>query len=321
MDALFAYADPPGLYNSSFYRVITPAKYLSKSGHSIKLAPVQRIQQSHLSGAVLWEREISEAKVEQMRGLGVRRLVVTFDDAYHVIPTMMGEAYHYWKGVGNHLQSFRRALRLVDKVVVPSRVMAREYGADYLPNYHDPEVWEKVSRTRRAGEIVIGWGGSTGHALTWRNRVFIDALAEVQRKNLEVVLHTYGDAALYELHGSGVRYRNFDWTEFGLWPSAIANFDIGIAPLSGKYDECRSNLKLIEYGLARVPFVATLGGDYPGAPGGILVENTTKQWARALAALIDSANLRGDLAERGRAWAGRYLMPERVAEYEKVVWG
>lgn len=323
MRATFCYADPPGMYNSSFYRVFCPAKYLEKAGHEIKLCHVDGFTKEMMSDVVVWEREISESMVTQLTGLGVRRIIVTFDDAYHVIPTDSG-SYHYWKGHGSggdHLRSFQRALKMPGvEAIVPSRNLARDYDARYVPNYHDPDLWKSVSRTRRSANIVIGWGGSQGHIWTWRNSTFSQALREVCNKYPKVSVWMYGYSADDALRGHSTRFESRGWLPFEKWPHAVAQFDIMIAPLSGRYDDYRSNLKLIEAGLAGVPFVATQSGEYPGAVGGLLVNNTSKQWVRALSYLIDNPDKRKLLGEKGKQWAQRYLMTERVSEYEKILW-
>ena len=41
------------------------------------------------------------------------------------------------------------------------------------------------------------------------------------------------------------------------WPRVLARFDIGIAPLAGRYDASRSQIKSMEFGVMAIPFVAT----------------------------------------------------------------
>jgi len=91
------------------------------------------------------------------------------------------------------------------------------------------------------------------------------------------------------------------------YASLLEGFDIGTAPLlDTRFNRCKSDLKVLEYSMAGVPFVASKVAPYEAAvaagAGGLLARNES-DWRRQLARLLDSRDLREELAESGRAWA------------------
>lgn len=317
--ATFIYADTLP-YNTSHYRVLTPAKYLRLAGHEIVICHVSEVTPEKISEVVLFERELSISKIDVLRSLGVKRLIFTFDDAYRNLPRSTA-AWAYWHGVNEAASALREIVDRVDVAVVPSQNLARDYRAQLLPNYLDPELWENLPKPV-GDRIVIGWGGSTGHYLTWQNQTFVSALKRICDEFPNVVVKLFGRVADDIAFVHGVRAECEGWTDFEDWPKRVSKFDIGLAPLSGKYDSYRSNLKLLEYGLASVPWVASPDTqEYVKADGGILALSDEKAWVRALRKLVKDPDLRRDMGGRGRAWAEKYLMPQHVSEYEKLLWG
>lgn len=318
MKATFFYADLPP-FNSSHYRVLFLAKYLKLAGHEIEVYHTTEAMTAPILDTVLVERDISLGILQSLRDRGAKRIVYTFDDAYRYIPNFM-PSFPYWRGDTKRIKEFGDIVRKVDLSICPSRLLAREYHCSYVPNYHDPDLW-KFERPEATDEIVIGWGGSTSHALTWQDSLFSDVLASISKK-FKVKIVIVGGTAETFLSMAGVKFESVPWMDFNIWPRTLATFTIGIAPLVGPYDQRRSNIKAIEYGLAGIPFVGSgeIDSPYEGCPGGFVVGNNTKDWVRSLQALIESPERRAEFGNRGKAWASRYLMPNRVMEYQKILW-
>lgn len=319
MQATFIYADHPPYLNSSQFRALIPAKYLRLAGHDITEVQKRQVDLEHIFSTVLVERELSVSEIVTLRAYGAKRIIYTFDDAYRLLPNSGVGPHQYWKGSQRHLNEFGEVCRQVDLSIVPSRLLARECRAAYVPNYHDPDLWPDYS-VRDDSRIRIGWGGSTQHRETWHNMKFAAALRRVLDESPEVDLIVCAGVADEALSISGCRFKSIGWMTFEKWPEFVRSLDIGIAPLHTEYDFRRSNLKLMEYGLAGIPFVATEAGEYCGLPGGLLVENDEKSWHRALSALVKSSSRRADLGAKGRRWAERYLMPNHIKEYEDILW-
>lgn len=91
------------------------------------------------------------------------------------------------------------------------------------------------------------------------------------------------------------------------WPNALTTLGIGIAPLADtRFNRAKSWLKVLEYSALGVPWVASPRAEYQRAhkmSGTGLLADKPKHWQRALRTLRDSAQLRQESSEAGRAWA------------------
>lgn len=92
-------------------------------------------------------------------------------------------------------------------------------------------------------------------------------------------------------------------TELVDWPEVVARIGIGIAPLADtRFNEAKSWLKPLEMSAVGVPWVGSASREYNrlhAAGAGIIAANP-KQWFRALKGLLESRDLRTELAGRGR---------------------
>ncbi|MCW8129272.1 MAG: glycosyltransferase family 4 protein [Planctomycetota bacterium] len=108
------------------------------------------------------------------------------------------------------------------------------------------------------------------------------------------------------------------------WPRLVegAQANIAISPLEiHPFNECKSELKVLEAWAAGLPIVATRIAPYMRAiedeSQGLLVENSTEAWEVALTHLITKPEERLRLAENGlKRLIDRYLMPRIAREYE-----
>jgi len=334
-EALFVYADRNelGILNTSQYRVLIPAKYLNKAGHKIVTETggsitnvyghkADTINYSHVPEVVLLERVVWPGRIEKLRLAGARRIIITFDDNYQLLPP--GAASEYWK---RNYGDFVKCLGLVDEVIVPSVALAADYSKlckkiSVVENYLDPDLWQAKTKYDNH-PLTIGWGGSNQHVATWANKHFSSALREIQRlygDKIRIVV--YGDAAVSALSDGNVEFESRYLVPFDEWPKHCAQFDIGLAPLYGVYDERRSNLKVIEYCAAGVPFVATDGTPYRGLWVGSHVgkTNETRGWIAALDKIIQNYPSEVETMQTsGAEIASEYMMNNGVHRYEEIL--
>jgi len=331
MQALFLYADRlptpdhPGELNTSRFRCWIPEKYLSKAGQSIELRHIdEAFREQSVPDVVLAERKVSSDLIDFLRRMGAKRIIITFDDNYRLIPNV-SSAHTYWKQPGR-LADFSKALSKADRVIVPSQQLLYDFIKDnrsiqIVENFHDPEDWSFTGNLRQSSRILIGYGGSLQHIATFQKLNMAQAIQQVldlrenvffQSTGLEIVKHR--------------RAETLNWLPtLREWNQRVASFDIGIAPLAGEYDMRRSRLRLTEYGLARVPFVASSLGSYVygSNEGGLWVRNNDSQrnWTDTILKLVDNPSLRVDLAHDGHEWAKNFFMPSAVSMYEELLWG
>ena len=240
MNATFVFADYPP-YNSSEYRIFTPAKYLKQSGHSIRVVHADQV--TEVDEVVLVERNLNEDDLLRYKAFGAKRIIYTFDDAYRVIPTNTAST-NYWRGENQKVLDLAPVIRKIYKAIVPCESLARNYNATVIPNFHDPD-WVREKVVHDDGKVVIGWGGSSGHHVTWQNGNFLQAIGKIQEEFDYVELVTVGG---FPTGYSAFNYQHTHkmWVEFDQWKNWTTKKgtfysseygDIGFTPSSVTYRE------------------------------------------------------------------------------------
>lgn len=322
MDTLFVWADSEheGYINSSYHRVFTPAKYLNRAGVPVRTVRYHEYAPELFPArTLLLERILEPGLILRARRAGAQRIVATFDDAYRYIPAD-GLTKRFWD---KHHDQFVAALGMVDEVIVPSRRLVAEYGPackriTVVPNFLDDDLWQMSRKVHTdTGRVVIGYGGSFYHFVSWESGAPAAALRKLQQK-YDVEVEIYGSAGRNALAAAGVAFRPRAYVTFQNWPTVVSGWDIGLAPLHGLYDSFRSTLKAQEYGAAWVPWVGTSSDVYYDAQGGIMAENTAAEWFDALESLM-SPSARQRLADEGAAWSQSLYMSRNVGVYADIL--
>jgi hypothetical protein len=95
------------------------------------------------------------------------------------------------------------------------------------------------------------------------------------------------------------------WVSYREWPSVLSHFDIGLAPLAGEYDDRRSWIKVLEYLVMRIPWVASAGSPYEEFSSyGWIVKNNSQAWERVLLDIVDNIVRYREQAKREAYLAG-----------------
>lgn len=319
----FLFADNPNELNTSFFRCAIPAKYLRLAGHHVNLTYWNQVDYRALDDTVLLERILFPDVIEKLRLAGVKRLVGTFDDAYHLMPDSCGNSKSFWTQA--RVDDFRKGIAMCDTVGVPSHILAKDYARfgrlEFLGNFPDDTLWPVPDEKVKPDVVTIGWGGSLGHLDSWKKHPLLIAMRELYSK--------YGDKIRFVICGKVNNYIvesgvpcNFvpGWIPFTDWPNMVRTFDIGVAPLSGAYDMRRSNLKIVEYGLAGIPFVCTDAGMYPVSnPDPNVLCRGAADWFGKISNLVEDHDLRVAVGKSNRAWAEGFLMSKNTGVYESVL--
>lgn len=235
-------------------------------------------------------------------------VVGDFDDAFDLMhPT--NASYSFWhegvlkskdgekKITPTPLYQFKSALKEFDAITTPSRRLCSDWErfsrkAIYIPNYLDLYRYHPVQKQEK-DYLVIGWGGSVGHLQSWRGSGSLQAVASVLRKRKNVKLMICGSdprivkaKELSSVNPSQIISQPF--VPFQQWNTIIGQFDIGLAPLQGAYDQRRSWIKVMEYMALGVPWIASKSNPYQElAAYGSLVENMSVYWERRINDVID----------------------------------
>lgn len=316
MNIVYVFADNPQEWNCSEWRCAVPARALNRTArHRATLLSLADF--AHRTPAaeevcapadvIVVQRNLVGPVLTAMLHWKAREktVIVDFDDAYDLMPPT-NVAYRYWHeglatnaGGATHtidphpLTQFKWGLRLAHAATVPSQRLADDWRAHadihYLPNYIDLEKYQGIELEPHDG-VVIGWGGSLSHLQSFTGSSVMTALKRVCLARPQVKVMICGnDRRIFDrLPLSPAQKILAPWTPYAAWPQRLAQFDIGLAPLHGAYDERRSWIKVLEYLVMKIPWAASDGPAYAELrPYGRLVKNTPAAWERTLLDMVD----------------------------------
>jgi hypothetical protein len=175
----------------------------------------------------------------------------------------------------------------VDRVIVASPGLADVYSrfsedVRVVPNAVRPADWPELSPRSDDGVLRVGWLTSPAHAKTaeW----ILPTLLEIAAERSDVRFYWIGLLPPMHLRERGVKAFAWhdDWSDFKQRVCSLG-LDVGIAPLNDDhFSRCKSDLKLLEYGMAGAMPIASAVEPYTvWAAGNVkLVERS--EWKEAL---------------------------------------
>ncbi len=162
-----------------------------------------------------------------------------------------------------------------------------------------PKNLERPSPRPHDG-VVVGWTAAGEHVHDMQALAVDRVLGELLDRHPDVHVRTIG----IDLRLAHDRYERRPLAQYHLLAHEIAGFDVGLAPLDDiAFNRARSNVKLKEYAICGVPWLASPVGPYVGMgekQGGRLVGDG--DWAAALDRLVTKRRERAKLAKKARAW-------------------
>jgi len=236
------------------------------------------------------------------------------DDVVYMLPDQ-----HPRKGEwpSNIRRKVKEQFQLSDRVIVANDALAEEFkkmAGDIVvvPNYLENSRWDSlVLPSQSIGKkLRVGWAGGQEHL---GDLQFIVPVVKALYKEVDWVfmglcideLKSY----VKEIH-SGV--------PFELYPQKLAelNLDLAIAPLMhNKFNECKTNLRLLEYGILGWPVVCSDVLPYQNAPV-TRVANNTQHWIKTIREKVNEPEA---LVIEGRAlkkWVvDNYMLDDHVDEW------
>jgi glycosyltransferase involved in cell wall biosynthesis len=329
------FADTEAEKNCSWHNILYPAKYINKQGdhHAdvffindfMKNTP--EVQAScEKADLIIIERNLfgDALLMEMLWWVRNKPVAIIFDDAYHIIePENM--SYPFWgksqimaqneKGeqqlltiAPKPLTQLRRGVRMAKALITPSKILSddwKDYTKVYRThNYLDLERYpESAKPLFPHDDIVIGWCGSMSHISSFTESGVLAALTYVARKYPNVRVMTAGDNRVFDkinLPDDKKFYSPF--VPEDQWASLLKSIDIGIAPLASAYDHRRSWIKVLEYMITKVPFIATNFETYEELfDYGTYTENGVENWKNALCYAVEHLDEKREMAN-GKAY-------------------
>jgi glycosyltransferase involved in cell wall biosynthesis len=321
MNIVYIYEDFQGRGTSNELRCVVPARAINRTKrHTARLLKIndlelnsQEIDQiCSTMDVIVVHCNVTEQVLSAIQRWKAQNkiIIIDFDIAYNLLEST-DPSYPYWhelnkasypqvKGpVENKLlhlplSQFKWGLRLAHAATVPSHRLAddwREYtDVIYLPNYIDQEIYFNVKLEPHEG-INIGWGGGKSHLHSFMKSGVLEALHRVCAARPEVkVIIAGGDKRLYDLLlVPELQKVLIPWVPYSQWAQVLSKFDIGLAPLYGKFDERRSWINVLEYMVMKIPWVGSAGPPYfELGDFGKLIKNDPSAWEYILLDLIDN---------------------------------
>jgi GT2 family glycosyltransferase len=247
--------------------------------------------------------------------------IFALDDLVTQIP-QKSSVYRAFKGLYRDARPrLRAAMKLCDRVIVstdPLADLCRDMIDDIvvIPNRLS-KMWQgHTSRRNRGDKPRVGWVGASQHQ---GDLELIETVIEALANEVDFVFMGMATDRirphLAEFH------QPVPWEEY---PAKVASLDldIALAPLELlPFNEAKSNLRLLEYGILGWPVVCT--DIYPyrhdNAPV-TRVPNAPDAWIEAIRALARDRDRRTREGDALQAWVQRgYLLEEHLEEWQQAL--
>jgi hypothetical protein len=260
------------------------------------------------------EREMRRA-VGRLQDQGVA-IVWDNDDALSDSPL-------FKKGALDDQQRVSRAasmLELADLVTTTNAYLAEEYrrwGAtevmtveNYIPGVYAADR----QAARSAGGTTIGWIGAGEHSYDLKELGLRETFERLLAAHPDVRVATVG----VRLGLPADRCHHTRLVQYPHLARHVATYDIGIAPIADiPFNRARSNVKLKEYAVMGVPWLASPIGPYAGLgekQGGRLVADD--RWYEELERLVVERRARQKLAKRAAKWGESQRIHRNLRAWE-----
>jgi GT2 family glycosyltransferase len=278
------------------------------------LAEIARARPDILTSVAFLEIADHIETLKEIRSFTDIPFVLQLDDLITAIPRR-SEAYERRNTPGE----LKKVVSLADRVVTTTQPIAesiRGYAKEVLvvPNYLPRAIWDGLTSRRRVGaKPRVGWAGAMQHGGD------LGLIREVIRGTFEEVDWVFLGMCSEDLTPFVKEFHPF--VPFADYPAKLAslNLDLAVAPLeSNRFNECKSNLRLLEYGILGWPVVCSDVLPYREAPV-LRVPNEPDAWIAAIRERmhdLDAAEWEGDAL---RTWVRAHWMLED--HLEEWAWG
>ncbi|WP_223623356.1 glycosyltransferase [Pseudomonas monteilii] len=309
------------------YRVIQPLDALSREGlaegllswNHLALAELERYQPD----SIILQRQVGDEQLEHMRRMHAFSRAFKVYELDDYLPNLPLKSVHRAHMPKDILRSIRHGLTYVDRFVVSTQTLAEAFARLHgdirvVPNTLDTRYWKGLNPLRRQSRKPrVGWAGGASH--TGDLEVIADVVKELANEVEWVFFGMCPDKLrpyVHEFH-EGVSFEQY--------PAALArmNLDLALAPVEQNlFNECKSNLRLLEYGACGFPVIASDVRCYQGYNDlpVTLVKNRFRSWVEAIRmhlADLDATAKAGD-ALRTAVLGGWMLEGDNLANWRKA---
>ncbi|WP_312924743.1 glycosyltransferase [Stutzerimonas nitrititolerans] len=319
-------AHPADTMGCGHYRVMQPFNALREAGMvdgalSVGLMHVVDLERYN-PDAVILQRQIGEERLEAMRRIKAFSRafkVYELDDYLPNLPMKSVHRHHMPKDI---VKSLRRGLSYVDRFVVSTDVMAEafaEFHSDIrvVKNRLDPRWWAGLpeSEGRVSKKPRVGWAGGSSH--TGDLEMIADVVKELSGEVEWVFFGMCPDKLkpyVHEFH-EGVAIERY------ARKLASLNLDLALAPVElNLFNECKSNLRLLEYGACGFPVICSDVRCYQDGLPVTRVKNRFRDWIDAIRSHISDLDATAKAGDdlRAAVLSGWMLEGEALQSWRKA---
>ncbi|MBP2167131.1 GT2 family glycosyltransferase/glycosyltransferase involved in cell wall biosynthesis [Erwinia toletana] len=266
------------------YRVIMPFKALE---HNLVLEgglthgfpsvmEVAEVQPDILLLELIVEPEVSQ-RIKQYRQVSNTKIIMEYDDYLPNLPLKSAFRKQVPKDVVSRL---RRSIEQADWLVVSTEPLAESYAPFHhdirvAKNRLDVELWGSLTSARRQGKKPrVGWAGGSSH--TGDLEILLPFIKELENDV---------DWVFMGMKPQGIKCEYHIGVPFDYYPEKLStlNLDLALVPLEiNQFNECKSNLRLLELGALGVPVICTDIEPYRCNLPVTCVSNRYKDWMKAI---------------------------------------
>lgn len=284
------------------YRIIQPHRALKEAGLIDGQVASSYMTVTELErynpDAIILQRQIGETHYELMRRMKKFSRAFKVFELDDYIPNLPVKSVHRATMPKDIVKSLRRALTCVDRFVVSTEPLAEAFANMHgdihvVKNTLDPRWWKGlVSERRISDKPRVGWAGGISHTGD------LEMIADVVKALADEVEWVFFGMCPAKLRPYVHEY--YPGVAIEQYPAALArlNLDLAIAPVEqNPFNECKSNLRLLEYGACGFPVVCSDLTCYQGDLPVTRVRNRFKDWVDAIRmhlADLDATAKQGD---------------------------
>lgn len=314
-------ANAGDLEGSGHYRVVWPSSALGNTERASVMITSTLFTEEKIADmkpdTVIWQKHVkndADKIMKQYRKLGCFQ-VLDFDDLVTNLPESNIHKRDIPKDV--HARTMR-ASNACDRVTVSTEPLAEEMRkltrseVMVMPNRIPRVIFDKMNSADRSQnkKIRIGWAGGVSH--TGDLKLIVPIMEALGDQFEWVFMGSYPEGASGDVHF--VRPVPMDRYAETL---ANLNLDIALAPLEmNRYNECKSNLKLLEYGACGFPVIATDIYPYQNSPA-ITVPNDVDAWVRTIREIAADGDARKAAASSLHDWVNdNFILEDHLHDIE-----
>jgi len=284
--------------SSAWYRCTVPGEMLNQVGHTYSLKCVVTRKDIESCDVLVVQRLNHEAALDIIQEVNEsgRLTVFDIDDDYWRIHKS-NPAYDGWIDSKKltELATNIKECQLVTTTTKPLANILRNFNPNVrvIPNSLPAKLWPTETKNLvHNGPIIIGWAGSITH---YNDLLEVSSIfPQLLEKYPQIEIHLAGaDPSWFESHE---RLKFLDFVSIDKYANMLSGFDIGLAPLANiKFNESKSDLKSVEYGIIGIPTVASKVPSYIDTiihgENGFIAKNC-RDWLRYISILIEKPELR-----------------------------